>query len=115
MNTHSPTTLLLFMFFLPGPQDRQPEDSNSRQMTGTRFKNKDVSHHERLHTVMNSNESPAFYKPFNHAKGQDTLPLGQSASPTLCLQHPLLQRAYPLDRTTWEFDEPDLASYSLGF
>lgn len=69
MNTHSPTTLLHFMFFLPGPQDRQPEDSNSRQMTGTRFKNKDVSHHERLHTVMNSNESPAFYKPFNHAKG----------------------------------------------
>lgn len=108
MNTHSPITLLYFVFSFPSLKDRQPEDSNSSRMTGTRFKNKDIRHHEHLHTVMNSNESPAFYKPFNHTKGQDTLPLGQSASPTLCLQHLLSQKAYLLDRTTCEFDGPDL-------
>lgn len=50
MNT--PTTLPYFLLFLLSLQDRQPEDSNSnsRQMTGTRFNNENVSHNEHLHT-----------------------------------------------------------------
>lgn len=83
-----------------------------RQKTEARFKDKNVSHREHLHT--HHQRIPIKPQLFtilsNHSKLQETLPLGQSASPTLCLQHLLSQKACPHDRMTCEFDGPDLGT-----